>query len=199
MLRILVQNWWLLALRGVFALLFAFFVFGAQSFAVGWIFRAFVLTFVVEAFGFLAVGAGLFTIIAALRSLPKERGWLLLLLDGLGACLAGVLATTIPGLTFIWLVRLVMFWALFVGICELLMAQKLRRHVPDERFLALAASGSMAFGVFLFFGELHQEHQLFVWLCVYSFYSALTMLGLASRLYKLRSQAHLAAEHATAI
>ncbi|HLY98341.1 MAG TPA: DUF308 domain-containing protein [Candidatus Angelobacter sp.] len=199
MLRILIQNWWLLALRGVFALLFAIFIFSVQSLAVGWLLHALVLTSVVESFGLLAIGAGFFTIIAALRGLPRERGWLLLLLDGIGGCVAGVLAIVIPGLTFIWLVRLIMIWALVVGVWELLMAQKLRRHLPDEWFLVLAAGGSMAFGVYLFFGELHLEHQLFMWLGCYSFYSACTMLGLAFRLYKLRGQAHRAAEHATAI
>ncbi|HET6844986.1 MAG TPA: DUF308 domain-containing protein [Candidatus Angelobacter sp.] len=198
MLRILVHNWWLLALRGVFALLFAVFIFSVQPLASGWLLQAMVRTSVVESFGLLALGAGIFTIIAAIRGLPLESDWWLLLLNGIGACAAGVLAICIPGLTFILLVRVITVWTLFAGACELLMAYKLRRHVPDEWFMVLAAVGSMAFGVYIFVVRLQQEHQLFLWLGSYALYSAIAMLGLALRLRKLRGQAHLAAQHATA-
>jgi uncharacterized membrane protein HdeD (DUF308 family) len=86
---------------------------------------------------------------------------------------------------------------LFVGGCELLIAQKLRRHVPDEWFLALAAAGSVAFGFYLFLGRMAQSRQLLAWLGFYALFSAVTMLALGLRLHKLRNLAHLSAKHAT--
>src|SRR5215510_9071777 len=196
MLRILIHNWWLLLLRGIFALLFAIFVFSVQAVRVMRLLQAMALVSVVELFGLFAFCVGIITIIAAIRGFTKERGWLLLFLDGLGACAIGVVAVTVLDLTFLHLMRLIAFWAIFVGAAELLIARKLRRHLPDEWFLVLAAAGSAAFGVYLFIVPASQVQHLLVWLGSYALFSALTMLGLALRLRKLRSQAHLAAVHA---
>jgi uncharacterized membrane protein HdeD (DUF308 family) len=195
MLRVLVHNWWLLLLRGILALVFAIYVFFAQTASPGMLLRAIALASVVEFFGLFALCAGLVTIVAALRSLGKEREWWLLLIDGLGACIACGVAIAVPDLTFVHLVRLIALWALFLGIAELLMARKLRRHVPDEWFLALAAIGSLAFGLYLLVGW-HLQLYLLTWLGTYALFSAGTMLALGMRLYKLRSLAHSAAQHA---
>src|SRR5258708_1325472 len=138
MLRILVHNWWLLILRGAFALAFAIFIFFAQTIRLTWLLHAVAMVSVVEFFGLFAFSAGIFTMVAALRSFGKESEWWLLLVDGIGACSAGVVAITLPDLTFLALAHLIGASALFVGVCELLMAHKLRRHAPDEWFLALA-------------------------------------------------------------
>lgn len=196
MLRVLVHNWWLLLVRGVLALAFAVFIFFAQISGSSWLLRAVVLASVVEFFGMFAFGAGLITIIGALRSFGKEHEWWLLLADGLGACMAGGVALAAPNLTFVHLVHLIGVWALFVGGAELVMASKLRRHVPDEYFLVLASIGSLVFGLYLWIGKHWQLHQLLTWLGAYTLFSACTMLALGMRLHKLRSLAHIAAQHA---
>ncbi|HEV2962436.1 MAG TPA: DUF308 domain-containing protein [Candidatus Angelobacter sp.] len=195
MLRVLVHNWWLLLFRGILALAFAIFVLFAQTVGPAWLLRAIALASVVEFFGLFAFCAGLLTIVAAIRSFGKESEWWWLLVDGLGACIAGGVALTAPDLTFLNLVRLIGLWALFLGSAELIMARKLRRHVPDEWFLALAAIGSLAFGLYLWFGWHLQLHQLLASLGAYTLFSACTMLALGMRLRKLRSLAHLAAQH----
>ena len=198
MLRVFLDNWWLLGLRGVCALAFACFVFSVRTIGTAWLLGAMALTSVVEFFGLFAFGVGVFTVIAAIRSFGKEAEWWLLLLDGVAACVAGVAAVTIPGLTFLALVRLIAVWAVLVGACELLMARKLRNHVPDEWFLALAAVGSLVFGASLFLAKSLNVAGMFVWLGSYALFSGFTMLGLALRLRKLRKHAHLTAEHAGA-
>jgi uncharacterized membrane protein HdeD (DUF308 family) len=195
MLPILVRNSWLLALRGGLALAFAMFVFSTKVFAFGWLLHAMALASVVEWFGLLALGGGILTIIAAIREFHKEQGWWLLV-DGSGACGAGILAVTVPGLTFIPLVRLIAVWALFVGSCECLMARKLRRHVPDEWFLAGSAIVSVAFGIYLLLGQLQQVQRLLLWLGSYALFSAVSMLALSLRLHNLRGIAYRAATHA---
>lgn len=196
MLRVLVHNWWLLLARGVLTLAFAVLILFAQTSGPSWLLRAVVLASVVEFFGVFAFSAGLITVVAALRSFGKESEWWLLLADGLGACIAGGAALAAPDLTFLHLVHLIGLWALFVGGAELIMARKLRRHVPDEYFLALAALGSVAFGLYLWLGVHLQLHQLLTWLASYALFSACTMLALGLRLRKLRSLAHIAAQHA---
>lgn len=193
MLRILVHNWWLLLLRGIFALGFGIFVFSVQAVRVMNLLQAMALVSVVEMFGLFAFCVGVITIVAAIRGFTKERGWILLLIDGVVACAVGVAAVTLRDLTFVHLVRLIACWAIFVGASELLIARKLRRHVPDEWFLAAAAVGSAAFGAYLFIVPSNEVRHLFLWLGSYALFSAVTMLGLALRLQRLRHQAHVAA------
>lgn len=196
MFRVLIHNWWVLALRGVFALLFAIYVFSVQSVRLISLLRAVVLTSVVELFGLFACVGGILTIFAAIRGFNKDQEWWLLLLDGAGAFAAGAAVVLLPSVTTITLVKLIGVWAVFVGACELLIAHRLRRHVPDEWFLALAAAGSILFGLYMFLILAPEVHSVFLWLGGYALFSAITMLGLALRLRKLSSQTHLIAQHA---
>ena len=197
MLRILVHNWWLLVLRGILALAFAVVVLFAQTIGHSWLLRAVALVSIVEFFGLFCFCAGLVTLLASIRSFGKEREWWMLLVDGLGACCAGVVAIAVPHITFWALIHLIAVWALFVGGWELLMAGKLRRHLPDEWALALAAAGSLAFGLYLLFRQNLQLRHLIAWLASYAFFSAFTMLALGLRLRKLRHLAHLSAVHSS--
>lgn len=195
MLRILVHNWWLLVLRGIFALAFALFVFLAQTVGTSWLMRAVALASVVEFFGLFAICAGIVTVVAAVRGYGRDREWRLLLADGIGAIAAGLIALMVPAITFVSLVWLIGIWAFVVGVCELLMARKLRRHLPDERFLALASVGSLGFAALLFVDHGVEVHILFVWLGAYSLFSAVAMLALGFRLRNLRGLAHKEAAH----
>lgn len=196
MLRILVHNWWLLAMRGVFALVFGLAAFSLETFGSTWLLQAIAFTSVVEMFGVFAIVSGIFTIIAAARGFRKESAWWLLCLDGAAACAGGAAAVTVPELTFVALVRIIGIWAVFAGACELLIAIKLRHHLPDEWFLAISGAGSIIFSAYFFLGWASQLRQVITWLGCYSLFCSLTMLGLALRLYKLRGSAHRAARHA---
>jgi uncharacterized membrane protein HdeD (DUF308 family) len=196
MFRVLIHNWWVLALRGVFALLFALYVFSVQSVRLISFLRAVVLTSVVELFGLFACVSGILTILAAIRGFNKDQEWWLLLLDGAGTFSAGLAVVLLPSVTILSLVRLIGIWALFVGGCELLMAHLLRRHVPDEWFLALAGAGSIIFGTYMVVILIPEVRSVFLWLGCYALFSAVAMLALAFRLRKLSSQPHLIAQHA---
>jgi uncharacterized membrane protein HdeD (DUF308 family) len=197
MFRVLIHNWWVLALRGAFALVFGLYVFSVQSIRVISFLRAIVLTSVVELFGLFACVIGILTIVAAIRGFNRDQEWWLLLLDGIGDFGAGVAVVMLPSVTILTLVRLIGIWAVFVGICELLIAHRLRRHVPDEWFLALAAIGSVLFGAYIFLILTPEVHSVFLWLGCYALFSACTMLGLALRLRGLLGRAHQIAQHAS--
>ncbi|HEY5027571.1 MAG TPA: DUF308 domain-containing protein, partial [Candidatus Angelobacter sp.] len=135
MLRIMIDNWWLFACRAIFAVIFSFYVLFIQGANLPLLLRAFAHASAVVLFGFLAFGVGAFTLGAALKrsSSGHDRG--LLLTDGLAACAAGAVVVMVPSLTLVHLVRIIGFWAMFIGICEMLMVHKIRRHLPDEWFL----------------------------------------------------------------
>lgn len=184
MLRVMINNWWLFACRAAFALVFAAYIWFIEGARLPLLLRAFAHASTVELFGLLAFGAGIFTLAAAVRpsSRGHERG--LLLLDGLGACVAGVIVMAVPSLLLAQLVWIIVFWALLTGVCEILMARTIRRHLRDERFLAAAACGSLIFGGILLPGWVRDDRILLVWLASYALFSSIAMAGLAYRLWK---------------
>jgi len=184
MLRIMINNWWLFACRAAFALLFAAYIWFVAGAKLPPLLRAFAQASTVELFGLLAFGAGIFTLVAALRRSSRGHDRGLLLLDGLGACAAGVAAVAIPSLLLAELVWIIAVWALLIGVSEILMARKIRRHLRDEWFLAAAGCGSVIFGSVLLPGWIKDDHILLLWLGGYALFSAIAMAGLAYRLWK---------------
>ena len=105
MLRILINNWWLLALRGVFALLFAALAFSSHTVMGTWLLSAIALAGVVVFFGLLAIAAGVCTIVAGVRGAGEEKWWLLFW-DGVAVCIFGAVVLLAPELDLIWLARM---------------------------------------------------------------------------------------------
>src|SRR5206468_917912 len=100
-------NWWLLALRGLVAVLFGVLAFmwpGATLITLVWLFGAFAL---VNGILSLAVAA------KAPKGYPRFGS---LILGGLLGILAGLVAFVMPGLTAIGLLILIACWALVTGI-----------------------------------------------------------------------------------
>jgi uncharacterized membrane protein HdeD (DUF308 family) len=194
MLRIFIENWWLLALRGLFALAFAVLALSVRPLAGSFVMRPIVHAGLVAAFGLLAMAAGLCTAAAALRGAALHRSRLLLA-DGIVVGLAGIVILISPRLDLTWLSRIVAGWALVVGILELLLARSLRRHLPDEWSLAVAGAVSVIFGAYFFFRRGEEAAETLVWLGFYVAFSAVTILAFAFRLRALRSSVHTLVEH----
>jgi uncharacterized membrane protein HdeD (DUF308 family) len=194
MMRVLINNWWLLALRGVFAILFAAFAFSLQTVMGTWILTAIALSGLVVLFGLLALSAGICTIAAAIRGAGHERS-LLLLWDGITICIAGAIILLAPRLDLVWLVHGIAVWAIIVGILELLLARTVRRHIPDEWSLTLAGTGSFFLGVYFLLARTTGPISMLRWLGVYAGFSAITILALAFRLHALLASVHELVKH----
>ncbi len=195
MIRVLINNWWLLALRGIFALLFAVFALSMQTVMGTWLLSAIALAGVVVLFGLLALSAGICTVAAAIRGAGRDKS-LLLLWDGIAICVAGIVILLAPRLDLIWLVDSIAVWAIIVGIVELLLARTLRRHLPDEWSLAVAGAVSFGFGLFFLVARMTEAISMLRWLGVYAAFSAVTILALAFRLHALRASVHHLAQGA---
>src|SRR6476469_3542638 len=116
MSALLAQNWWAVALRGVFAILFgliALFMPGVTMLTLIWFFAAYMLV------------DGVFTIVAAIKAASNHQRWGLLVLEGIVNIAVGVLAFAWPGLTVVFLVTLIGFWSLITGVLEIIAAFKL--------------------------------------------------------------------------
>jgi uncharacterized membrane protein HdeD (DUF308 family) len=135
-------NWWLLALRGLVAVLFGVLAFmwpGATLITLVWLFGAF------------AMVNGILSLILAAKTpkgYPKVGS---LILGGLLGILAGLLAFVMPGITAVGLLILIAAWAIATGVMELVAAVRLRKIITNEWLLVLAGIASVVFGVLLLF------------------------------------------------
>ncbi|HSK43999.1 MAG TPA: hypothetical protein VLA83_08950, partial [Candidatus Binatia bacterium] len=79
MIRILIQNWWLLFLRGVLAIAFAIFIFVFLPFLPAPFLRQFAFAGLAAIFALFAFATGVLTIAAAVRGAGKgSSSWLML-------------------------------------------------------------------------------------------------------------------------
>jgi uncharacterized membrane protein HdeD (DUF308 family) len=140
MTMVLVRNWWALALRGLFAV-----VFGLVAFLMPGV----TLAALVLLFGAYALVDGVFAIIAGLRAAERHERWWPFALEGLADFAAGVITFLMPAATAFALLFLVGFWAMFTGILRIVAAVRLRKEIQGEWMLILNGILSVLFGLLL--------------------------------------------------
>lgn len=137
----LARNWWLLALRGLLAVLFGLL-------ALVW--PGVTLVVLVLFFGAYALVDGLFAVIGSLTS-RGEQHWWALLLEGLAGIAIGVITFVWPGLTGIVLLYLIVAWAVVTGILEIVAAIRLWGTIKGHWLLLISGSLSVLFGLIAVF------------------------------------------------
>ena len=178
MCAVLAENWWAMALRGVFGILFgliALFAPGPTILSLVLLFSAYMLV------------DGVFGIISAVRAAGRHERWGLLLLEGLVNIAAGVIAFLLPGLTVIVFVLLMAAWALVSGGLMLGAAFKLTQQ-HGRWWLALGGVVSMIYGVLLAIAPLIGALVLTWWLGAYALAFGVILLVLAFRLRGQKNQ-----------
>ncbi len=140
MLKLLSRHWWILALRGLLAV-----VFGVLAL----VWPASTARVLVVLFGIYALIDGLFSLVSALANRDRGGGWWLLLLEALVGLAAGVLALIWPRITALVILFIIAAWAIATGILELIAAIRLRKQVEGEWFLGLAGVVSIILGLLL--------------------------------------------------
>jgi len=166
-------NWWLLALRGLVAVLFGVLAFmwpGATLITLVWLFGAFALV------------NGILSLVLAAKTpkgYPKVGS---LIFGGLLGILAGLLAFVMPGITALGLLILIAAWAIVTGIMELVAAVKLRKIINNEWLLVLAGIASVVFGVLLLFQPAAGALVLIWWIGAWALLSGILLMILAFRM-----------------
>jgi len=133
-------NWWVLALRGLVAILFGL----AALFWPGLI-----LAVLIVFFGFYALVDGILAVVAAFRSSRQGMRRSLLLIEGVIGILFGLIALVWPGHTALALVYIIALWAILSGIARIAMAVMLRREIENEWSMALSGVLSVILGLIL--------------------------------------------------
>lgn len=142
MVEILRKNWWLVALRGVAAI-----IFGTLTF----IWPVPTLAVLVLLFGAYALAAGIFSIASGVSGghLHGSSRWLLVL-EGLAGVIIGLVTFFAPGITAVGLLYYIGAWAIVTGIFQVATAIQLRKEISDEWLLIFGGILSVLFGLLVF-------------------------------------------------
>ena len=173
MLRKLSKNWWVLAVRGLLAI-----IFGVLAFAL----PRLTLVALVWMFGVYALADGLFQIISGLTNRRKYDGWGWILLEGFFGVIFGVLVLIWPTITAIVLLLFIAAWAVITGVLEIISAIVLRKEIKNEWLLALSGVLSVLLGVLMFVWP-GATALAMVWLIgIYAVIFGVTLIALGFRL-----------------
>jgi uncharacterized membrane protein HdeD (DUF308 family) len=174
----LIRNWWLVALRGLAALLFG---------ALAILKPAATVAALILLFGAYAVVNGVFTIAAAVANRRGEPHWAWLLISGVLSVALGVLTLAMPGVTGIVLLYLIATWAIVTGVSEIGTALRLRRVITGEWLLIAGGVASVLFGLLLIAFPGAGALAVILWIGTYAIMIGLLLLALA---FRLRSWGH---------
>jgi uncharacterized membrane protein HdeD (DUF308 family) len=172
MSSLLAQNWWAVALRGIFAIIFALIAFfspGATLLSLVWVFAAYMLV------------DGLFGIVSGIRAASNNQRWGLLVLEGILNILVGVIAFIMPGLTVLFFVTLMAVWSLITGVLVIVAAFKLNPEY-GRGWLIFSGIVSVLFGIALLIAPLVGAVVLTWWLGAYALVFGIGLLVLAFKL-----------------
>ncbi|SEA11674.1 HdeD family acid-resistance protein [Microbulbifer marinus] len=174
-LQVLSENWWLLLLRGVAAV-----IFGVLCF----IWPGLSLLALVVLFGAYALLDGFLALIAAVLGRHKSTPLWWLILAGLISVAAGIATFAYPQVTALVLVIFIGAWALVRGAFEIIGAFHLRKEISSEWLLMAVGLLSMIFGIAILANPGAGALAL-IWLIgIYAILFGLPMIWLAFRLRK---------------
>jgi uncharacterized membrane protein HdeD (DUF308 family) len=183
MLQTLIDNWWLLLLRGIAAI-----VFGILAF----VWPGITLLTLILFWGAFALVDGVIAIVAAIKGgTPGPRWWLAVV--GLSGILIGVLTFAMPGVTALVLLVFIAAWAIVTGIFEIVGAIRLRKEIDNEWWLIAAGVLSVLFGLALL-AQPGTGALVLVWLIA----AWAILFGILTVAFALRLRSHASHGHARA-
>ena len=181
MLQYYAKLWWVVALRGLFALVFGVCAFFAPIAT---------LAALVIVFGAFAAADGLMALVMAVSGKDRETSdrWILALqgLLGLGV---GALTWFSPAITALSLLVYIAVWSLATGVLQIVAAIRLRKEIPNEWWLILTGLVSIAFAFLVLWQPLAGALAVLWMIGAWAIVCGVLLLGVAFRLRRARPAA----------
>jgi uncharacterized membrane protein HdeD (DUF308 family) len=178
MSALLAENWWAVALRGVFGI-----IFGLSALLLPGV----TISALIVLFAAYMLADGIMAIVAGVRAATRRDRWWPFILEGLVDIAAGAIAFFAPVATILAFVWLNGAWAIISGILMLVAVFRLRK-THGKWLLALGGIVSVVWGVLLFIAPIAGALVMTWWLGAYALIFGGTLLGLAFRLRKHRDE-----------
>ena len=140
MLSAMQRNWWVLALRGLFSIIFGILVIVWPGIALETLLLLVAAYFLVD---------GVVEIVTSIQQRATNPQWLWGVLEGVVSVLAGIGAFLFPGITALILLYLIAIYAIMTGILQLIAAWQLRKEIEGEIWLGLSGLLSVIAGILL--------------------------------------------------
>jgi uncharacterized membrane protein HdeD (DUF308 family) len=176
MFSIFTKNWWVFALRGLFAL-----VFGVLAL----VWPEITLISLVTMFGVFVLLDGILDLVAGFASTSTNKRWWVMILEGLLDIGVAMLTFFWPNITAVVLLYLIAAWSVIMGIMEIIAAIQIRKEIEDEWRMILSGAISVLFGIVLFIYPGASAISM-VWLIgVFAIFFGVLLILLAFRLRKL--------------
>lgn len=168
----LARNWWLIALRGVIAIVFGI---------IAWVMPVSAMLSLAFVFGIYLLVDGVFGIAAAVRAATHHTRWGALLGEGVLNLVMGVIALAFPAAAVLGFVFVTAAWALLTG--ALMLSAAFRLHATHGRWwMALGGAVSLLWGIMLVIAPLIGALVLTWWLGAYAILFGIMLLVAAFRL-----------------
>jgi uncharacterized membrane protein HdeD (DUF308 family) len=169
---VLARNWWMVALRGVLAIVFGLLTFVLPVVAL----QTWVLLFA----AYMIVD-GVFGIASGVRAATRHERWGWLIFEGVTSVGAGIVALLWPVITVVVFVYLLAIWSGVSGVMMAIAAFRLK--IDHGRWLlALAGVFSILWGLLLLFAPIAGALALVLYLGAYALVFGVMLLVLSWRL-----------------
>jgi len=171
--RLLADTWWLVALRGVAAVIFGILAF---------VWPKITLLTLIWLYGVYAIINGVLALVQAFTGPKEGRRTGALVFHGIVSLLAGIIAILVPGITALALLLLIAAWAIVGGIFEIVTAVRLRKVISHEWLMIVAGVISVLFGVLLILQPAVGALAMIWWIGGFAILFGILLVSLAFRL-----------------
>jgi uncharacterized membrane protein HdeD (DUF308 family) len=175
----LTRNWWLVALRGLLAILFGIFAFVWPELT--WL-------VLILMFGIYAILDGIFAMVSGVSRSRYSSSWWVFLVEGFISLVAGVIVLLQPDLAGLALVIVIAVWAILTGILEIVAAIRLRREIRDEWMLGFGGFLSVVLGFLMLFQPAAGGLVITLMVGAYALVFGILLVALSLRLRRFKRQ-----------
>ncbi|WP_247886410.1 HdeD family acid-resistance protein [Azospirillum brasilense] len=174
----LARNWWVMALRGVCAVLFGLIALLLPGVTIASLVLLFAAYMLVD---------GVFAIVAGVRAATRRERWWPFILEGVIDLAAGVVAVVAPIATILAFVWLSGAWAVVSGVMMIAAAIRLRTS-HGKWWLGFGGLASIVWGILLFVAPAEGAVVMTWWLGAYALVFGGVLIVLAFRLRGHRNE-----------
>ena len=177
--RMLADTWWLVALRGVAAVIFGILAF---------VWPKITLLTLIWMYGVYAIINGALALVQAFTGPKEGRQTGALVFHGIISLAAGIIAILVPGITALVLLLLIAAWAIVGGIFEIVTAVRLRKVISHEWLMIVAGIISVLFGILLILQPAVGALAMIWWIGGFAILFGIMLVTLAFRLRHWRDE-----------